>query len=420
MKIGFSYKIITPPAGMELGGYAKQRKCDAVHDELFCKCVVLQQQGVKFVLLALDLLCVDVSLYDGICNELEKRGVKHQNIIISAIHSHSAPRGIVPEKGELKDINRQNIPDDDIYEPYILNIIKNTVEAYDIAVSSLEKFKIRTAQDDSFNIGSERHNGKNAKGTFTVIDFLTESGKRLVVYNFPCHPTVMNADNLSVSADFVADIQGLLRVDMSVFINGAAGDISTRFTRRESSFEECNRLAKLIKDKINQLISGEKYELPTQLKGKQEIITLCARKVESETDAKKRLEKLNDDLKTAVQAKKDEKTLRILRSYVEGAGTNLKFAQSMKNIKLLHLSVTAFIFAGIKFISLPAELFSSLTPNDENIVFLCYSNGYYRYICDEDAYSKNYYEALGSIIEKGEGEKFINKAINVLKKVLNE
>ncbi len=419
MKIGFSQQIITPPMGMELGGYARLRKCNSVHDELFCKCVVLEQNGEKYVLFVFDLLCVDKSLYLKICAALKQRGVKAQNIIASAIHSHSAPRGIIPEIGELKNLNKQNIPSDDIYLPYMNSVIEKAVIAYDEALYSLENFKVRTARDKSFNIGSERHNGENAKGFLTVIDFLTESGKRLVFYNFPCHPTVMNADNLSVSADFVADIQSILDVDMAVFVNGAAGDISTRFTRRESSFEECKRMAKLVTDKINELISSIEYKAPSELIGKQETIVLSARNVGNEEDARKKLQNFEEELEAAIKENKDAKTLRILSSYVEGAGTNLKFAQSMKDIKHLYLPVTAFVFCGINFISVPAELFSSLTA-DEDITYLCYSNGYYRYICNKEAYDKNYYEALAAVLEQGEGEKFIAKAKKLLLQLLNK
>ncbi len=413
MRIGFSKKIITPAMGVELGGYAVKRKCNEVHDELYCKCIVLEQNDKHYVLFALDLLCVDVSLYKKIAKSLSSYGVAAENIIACAIHSHSSPRGIVLGEGELKEINKQSMPDDVLHLDYIDSVIGSVVNAYKSAASRLEPFRVRTAQLEGFNVGSERHTGEKAKSLLTVMEFLTDSNRSLVCYSFPCHPTVMGPSNLSVSADFIANVESLLHSDMAVFINSAAGDISTRFTRQESSFEECNRLAKLVADKIKMLLQELEFENATELRTAHKIIELKARKVESEETAKEKFDKLTADWEEAVQAQKDAKTIRILKSYVEGAGTNLKFAKSMKNLSKLHLPVTVFSFCGLDFISVPGELFSSLTTN-EPVVFLAYANGYYRYICNKAAYENNYYEALASILEKGEGEKFITEALQLL------
>ena len=87
-----------------------------------------------------------------------------------------------------------------------------------------------------------------------MAEILLKSGKRAIFYSFPCHPTVLSAGNLLVSADFAGQIEKHLHGDFTVFANGAAGDISTRFTRQESSFEECERMGKLAADYILTLL----------------------------------------------------------------------------------------------------------------------------------------------------------------------
>ena len=59
MKIGFAKREITPPASMELGGYAGYRPNTGVHDPLWCKAVLLEQAGKRYLLAVLDLLAQD-------------------------------------------------------------------------------------------------------------------------------------------------------------------------------------------------------------------------------------------------------------------------------------------------------------------------------------------------------------------------
>ena len=53
----------------------------------------------------------------------------------------------------------------------------------------------------------------------------------------------------------------------SVFLNGAAGDISTRFTRREQSFAECARMGEMVADRIRALLENAPEMQPQPLKG---------------------------------------------------------------------------------------------------------------------------------------------------------
>ena len=94
MKIGFAKREITPPAGMELGGYAGYRPNSGVHDPLWCKVILLEQAGVRYGLVVLDLMCADESLCTRIAAAVAPLGVSKERLIVSAIHSHAAPAGV--------------------------------------------------------------------------------------------------------------------------------------------------------------------------------------------------------------------------------------------------------------------------------------------------------------------------------------
>jgi hypothetical protein len=213
---------------------------------------------------------------------------------------------------------------------------------------------------------------------------------------------VLPAANLLVSADFVGEIEKYLDADLTVFTNGAAGDISTRFTRRESTFEECARMGKLAADYIRNLLAEATPAEPEPLTGATAMVTLPARQAEPEEAARRQLEETTKKWQQAVKDGADAGTVRILKSYVEGAGVNLEFARSMVGIQEFSVPVTVFRFAGLRFATVPGEFYSTLLMPETTAI--CYANGYYRYIADENAYDSGHYEALAAIVARSGGE----------------
>ena len=137
--------------------------------------------------------------------------------------------------------------------------------------------------------------------------------------------------------------------------------------------------------------------------GKQLSVVLQTRSVDPLEEAQQMLRAATARWEKAAEDGEDPATLRILRSYVEGAGVSLEFSQLMGDLRELELPVSVFRFAGLDFVSIPGELFSTLLP-DKQTVAICYANGYDRYIADMEAYDKGYYEAMAAILAKGQGE----------------
>lgn len=409
MKIGFSKREITPPVGTELGGYAGYRPCIGVHDPLWCKAIVLEQEGSLYGLIALDLMCVDEVLHQRIA---EAAGIPAERLIVCAIHSHAAPQGIFPGEGPLASVNSCSDPRHPDFPEYLEYVVRQTAAAFAEAAENREAFQMYTAVGPVPAVGSERHTGTVPDGKLTVLRFRTESGKVLTVCNFPCHPTVLSAANLQVSADFVSGIEGLLDGDMTVFLNAAAGDISTRFTRRESTFDECGRMAAIAAEAVGKLLENGVYTDPQPLKGFHTRIPAKARQVEPVAEAERKLAELTLQWQQAMDRGDDPAQVRIAKSYVEGAVVNLEFARTMGDILEFQLPVTVFRFGGLGFATIPGELFSTIRP--ENAAVISYANGYYRYLCGTEAYEKNYYEAMAAIVDRGVGEKMKQKIEQLL------
>ena len=398
MRIGFGKTRISPPEGIVLGGYAGYRPCGGVHDPLYCKAVVLEQAGVRFCLVALDLLCVDEALYRRIAGRVAALGIAPERLIVCAIHSHAAPQGVIPGEGPLAAVNCTPYEQTPEFRAYQDQVIRQAEAACRAAAESLEPFQVRAARGTVPAVGSERHTGAAPGGDLAVIQCRTESGRLLTLYNCPCHPTVLSADNLLASADFTAGIEALLGGDLAIFLNGAAGDISTRFTRRESSFAECARMGQLAAGHILRTIR----DLPFVARS---TVTLNPRPIEAVETAEAALAQRTAQWEEAQAAGADAAALRMLKTYVEGAWVNLEFAKTMAGIHRLELPVAVFRFAGLDFATIPGELFSTLQP--DGISVIAYANGYFRYICPESAYAANHYEAMAAIVARGEGEVLI-------------
>lgn len=412
MKIAFSQKIISPPKGIILAGYAteKPRENTGIHDDLYCKAIVVKNSSDLFAILILDLMCVDESLATQVYDALKPLGFDKDNIIVAGIHSHSAPSGVYLGSGELEPLNHVlNNRFDNAKKDWLNFVVKKCFEAVSIAINNLENFVYRFANTDLPKIGSDRNTGEKPKGKFNILEFKTESNKRYLIYNFACHPTVMNSKNLLVSADFIGHIAPLANRDICVFFNGPAGDVSTRFYRKESSFDECNRMAKIAVKTINSVINICDWIEPKNFSWKKIIVDLEMREIKDENTCRKELDDRQKDLQNAINDGVEGKDLRIIKSYVEGASQNLKYSNLLRNcgFSILHLPVCFIKFDNLNFASVPGELFSSLI-NREDIIYICYANGYYRYIPDNHAFDNRYYEALGAIIKPGQGEVLID------------
>lgn len=415
MRIGFAKMDIIPPLGTELGGYAGYRPCRGVHDALHCRAVVLEQGNTRYGLIQLELMCVDEALSARIAGAVRKLGIGEEHLLVCAIHSHAAPQGSIPGEGPLDRVNNSCIVNREAFTDYMLSVVSAAAAACKEAVRNLEAFQVRAARGARPQVGSERHTGARPGGDLTVLQCRTESGKSLIIYNFPCHPTILSAENLLVSADCAAGVEEMLDADMAVFLNGAAGDISTRFTRKESSFAECARMRDVTVEAVRALLADLPYRMPEPLTGIHTRITLAAKPVLPEETARKQLEETTLRWQQAIADGVDGATVRILKSYVEGAGVNLEFARTLRGITRLHLPVTVFRFCGLDFVTVPGELFSTLQP--ENLSVIAYTNGYYRYICNEKAYEDGYYEALAAIVARGEGEKLMAEIARLLRQL---
>jgi neutral ceramidase len=406
-KIGYAFGDIDCELGTQLAGFNAIRPCNGIHRSLFAR-VLLIRNTSDYCFIQMDTICIDDDFFDLIADRLVKHGISKVNIIASATHTHSGPIGLKnTDSGIFRGLNGLFGTYDAKLANHYVDVIE---ELYLKASSSLEKFTFRTGSSSIDGVGSERHDASlPSDNRLFVMEFLTESNKKILYYNFPCHPTVLNGSSLVISSDLpsgVIDAYGDA-YDMIMFINGSCGDISTRFTRTESTPYQITLFGQTIKEAIEKTISNQPYKPLNHLEFKPFEVKLKVKHFGSAEEAEATLQAAIDKHSEGVRNHLSKNELRLLFSVVEGASTNVAFCRNFSSVNEVTLHLTAITLNDLKFVTVPAELFSSLsTPLREKygLVFNGYTNGYFMYIIDQAAFDKGYYEAFSTIFAPGQGE----------------
>ncbi len=245
---GFGQREITPDHPVPLAGFdLRKGPSEGVHDPLFVRALLLTAGGESVLLLEADLLGTSDYLCDRIRNRVREAlagdlDLKDKDIQIGAIHTHAAPQSVFRAF--------------DCYEDdYLDTIAELAAEAARDARADLHLVRAGLTEDTVEEVGCFRDSSR-AESLFAMpvrqLWLLGEAGESpMVAVLFCCHPTVLNEQNRLISRDLLWGAEESLKKRMSLegspmprvlWMNGACADISTRYTRRESTFEEARRL----------------------------------------------------------------------------------------------------------------------------------------------------------------------------------
>lgn len=412
MKIGLAKEVITPPLPALLSGFAAQRKAENIHDDVYVKVVLCENENEVYGAISYDLVGFDQLLLSELKQRMIQLGLNYEYFIIATTHTHSAPGGIIDSSnGILKGTEYIFMPTD---EEMIKMIVEKTVIALRTAIEDMKNAHIYTAKDQLHGIGSNRNNQRFEGNDDILAVFIEQvNGKKALIVNFACHPTVLNQNNVEISADFPGALDKNmveLGYEFSMFLNGSCGDISTRFTREKTGFEEVDRYGIMFRNKILDMKNKMNEVSLLSFKVESLNITLDLKKADSVELAEKKYNEYIEKVKLAKAKGVSGGELRIIESHKEGAAANLVYAQNTTGISKLNVEVSIFKINNEIFIGVPGELFSELTNDvqNESIHFVTYQKGYNGYFADEYAYDNFYYEALSSPFEKGQSEKMMN------------
>ena len=259
--VGASVVEMMLPPSLYMDGYmARTGTSTGSHDPLTAAALVLEWEDRRAALITLDVMGVSRSFTEAVRHDLAGLlRTSEDAILICASHSHAAPRGLQ----DWSPIGAAAL--DHALAASVHASIRQTVEQ---ALSRLRPVRLRSAAGDAAGIGGDRNRPERpVDQRVSVLAFEGEQGDpEAILFHYACHPTVLSADNLDYSADFPGAARRRIRERypnaVCLFVNGAAGNISTRFHRHDQSFGEVERLGRLLGERVIELLNEASEDAP--------------------------------------------------------------------------------------------------------------------------------------------------------------
>jgi hypothetical protein len=248
-KASYAKTDITPPLGVFMPGYYKDRRAKEVLDPLEVVCVAFSDGNTKAVVMQLDTEALSDAVADDMRNAVVKAtGLDRNAVILHASHTHDGGHLAMKQKMGASSIGRG---EDEISDIYRRMAVSRVADAAVNALRNLKPAKLSyqrsTAKRISFgrrylmkdgrvrtnpgvnNPDIDKPYGPPADEEVQVLRIDCEGDKPICVINFQTHPDVVGNETLT------ADWPGLTRTVFEaatmgktrcIVLNGTQGDVN--------------------------------------------------------------------------------------------------------------------------------------------------------------------------------------------------
>lgn len=427
---------ITPPKGCPMAGYYSVRGAEGTHDPLLAKALVLETDGVKVALVALDLITTRRETVEEARKLIEKQtGVPGKNVMIAATHSHTGP--VLWDGSPIAEVfsGGRKIAKD--YAAALPGQIAEAVKKAD-AARKPAKASFGTGKEDGLAFNRRFHMADGSIGwnpgkknpkivrpagptdpSVPVVLFETDEKqpKPIAVYvNFAMHLDTVGG--LEYSADYPHTLSKALAAALgddvvTVFATGCCGDINHINVNSDKPQKGHGEAAR-----IGTRLAAEVLRTLDSLKPSDGALRVSSETVELA------LPPLTAD--DALAAK------RVLSDLEKGAKPAPKFLDQVQAFKVLDVSgrlgkpypVEVQVIAlgnDLAWVSLPGEIFVELglqikrgSPFKQTMIAEL-ANGSIGYTPTRVAYSEGAYEVISARCAEGSGEKLVDSAVKQLR-----
>jgi hypothetical protein len=411
---------ITPGPGYRLGGYlARKGVATGALDDLEASLVWLSTEDDPGVLwVALDALATDTGLTRTLADAVTTTvGIPGDRVLVCASHTHSAPEG-------WTDPIHPAVPGE--RDPGLVRRLTETITA---AARSLAARRApvtgRWYDGEAGPVGANRYrvDGPHDDSVGVLELRYAGGGPSALVFDYANHPTVLGPDNLAWSADWPGATRRMLGTPVTAFLQGAAGDASSRFVRRGRDHAEVSALGGVLAGSIVRVLTQRSpltvngpvrmtratvplayRELPTAA----ESLQLC-RQAEAEWSGL--LTWYGDD----------DPAVRIARTCYEGSLMLAEMAAADGFTGTVSVPISVVSLDDVAWVHTPFELFASLGLRIRRASpFRCtrvigYTDGYAGYLPDADAYRDGIYEAYISLFGPDAADVVVRHCVELLR-----
>jgi len=409
MKIGWSQRKITPLRSARLGGFAAERFSQGVHDDLYVKALaIVTDQGPRYML-TIDVLGADDTFLDRLHRMMGRQGLDPSALVVFCSHTHSAPVGL------SRFTVYTFVDDTDVDEGWVDTVLEAGLKALNDAAADVMDFSVTAATGDIVGVGSNRDDrSRPGDPQALALAFTRTDGRRCLLYNYSCHPTVLGSSNLMITADLPGQVASDFSAEYQqvMFINGSCGDISTRYNRRRNGFPELQRMGAIVHDALDAMLAKPFYQGPlTRFAIDRHDMVLQYKTAVDADQAAADVRRLQADYDRLAAQGQDAVTLKNAHVLLEGAMAVSNYAASRYPRKKTARFTVSLIHVGdIVIVTVPFELFSQLSKplkDRYHVFFAGYADGYLAYLPDQEAYRRGFYEAGGALAAPGQGERLM-------------
>ncbi len=392
-----------------MGGYAaRQGPATGIHDPLFVRVLALCDGEKEWALAVLDLLSLDREASERLREDISRStGIRPDALTLACTHTHSGPQtlsGFIPGTP----------PDEEEYLEHLAGYVSSAVSA---ACAQRRPAPVKHARGRVEGISADRR----LQGTSTSageLDLLLV-GDTLLIY-FACHPTVLGSANREISADFpgatISYIERRLGLNC-LFVQGAAGNLSTRLTRRGQGFGEVKRLGERLGHAVENLVARTR-EVPSDgLDVASNTFSLPLRDIPSPEQAREKVAAHKRHLDR--MSGSDAARLRTAQTALEGALIEEALAGCAATIDDL-CPISAIRVGGAAFVTVPGELFSDLGDRIRErspffpTCIVGYAGGYVGYLPGAAGYDPESYESSATPFAPEAGDLVAEEALRLL------
>jgi hypothetical protein len=436
LQVGAATVVITPPQGIPMAGYYNTRLAEGTHDDLFARAIVLEQDGAKAALVAVDLVSLARPSVEEARRLIEKAtGIRGDSVMISATHSHTGPL--------LADVSKRNAAfggDMEIAVTYTSSLPQKIAESVKQAAARLApaKLSVGVGNEESlpfnrryfmkdgtvgWNPGKLNPNIVKPAGpvdtSVPVVYAESLDGKPLATYvNFAMH--LDTTGGLQFSSDYVFALTQVLAKLRSpemvtLFTIGCAGDINhvnTGTKDPQKGPAEAARIGTVLAGEVIKTYTRATPVVSTAIRTIHETVQLPLPAL-AEGDV---------DKARAIVARLGSKTAA--PKFLETVWAFKALDVYGRNGKPQEVEVQVIALGDdLAWVSLPGEIFVELgfaikkqSPFKHTIIAEL-ANGSIGYIPTRRAFAEGNYEPTSARCAEGSGEMLVDTAVKLLKEL---
>jgi neutral ceramidase len=399
-RAGMASSRIDVPTGLPMDGYgARSSPAEGTRDPLEATALYVADENRAVALVSLDLVGVGAELVRLL------RGRIHEEVdvvgaLVAATHTHAGPAGV------------RSTPGSDVVTAAIVDAVGECVDRAATTAAPV-RARIGTGQLPTSVATNRNDPADPIDRSLTLIRLERTDGEPVgLLWHTGVHPTVLGPDNLRYSADLPGEVRRRLRRgdEPVMFLNGPAGDVSSRFTRRGRDSTELVRLGGLLRDalppadralRLSPVMSAERTVIVQPADHKHEAAHLRSRTVR---------ELQSKELK-AGERRRLESVLEGL-ARMDGPAPSGPVEAPVQVVRLGDL-----VLAGV-----PGEAVSALSrlqPDEPDVTFLLvgYANDYIGYLTKSTV--EPTYETLVSRVDAGAGVRVMATASELARESLH-